>query len=221
MKARGQKTPDALVELLDMYPTLCELAGLPLPKHLAGRSFVPLLNDPNQKWKTAAISQFPNPALREWAANPLSPGMRQTFFGPLIEDVEKSIIKQQGDQWNRELFENHLMGYSMRTDRYRLVTWRDHRDRKAAPVFVELFDHQTDPTETANVAAAEPAGVRRPPDQTTERNIGRMTKYVANLNPSILATAAISDGPKGQLYVSPGQRPGSAPASSLALKGRP
>ncbi|MGY8653227.1 MAG: sulfatase [Verrucomicrobiia bacterium] len=160
MKARGKKT-DALVELIDMYPTLCELAGLPLPKHLAGKSFVPLLSDPNQKWKSAAISQFPNPALREWAANPLSPGMRQTFFGPLIKDVEKRIIQQQDKSWNRELFENHLMGYSMRTDRYRLVSWRDHRDRKAPPVFVELFDHQTDPTETVNVAGKRPKLVKK------------------------------------------------------------
>lgn len=160
MKARGKKT-DALVELIDMYPTLCELAGLPLPKHLAGKSFVPLLSDPDQKWKSAAISQFPNPALREWAANPLSPGMRQTFFGPLIEDVEKRIIQQQGDAWNRDLFENHLMGYSMRTDRYRLVAWQDHRDPKAKPVFVELFDHKTDPTETVNIAAKRPKLVER------------------------------------------------------------
>ena len=91
MKSRGKPT-DALVEFVDMYPTLCEIAGLPLPKHLAGKSFVPLLDDPEQKWKKAAVSQFPNPALREWAANPLSPGMRQTFFGPLIEDVETRII---------------------------------------------------------------------------------------------------------------------------------
>jgi iduronate 2-sulfatase len=78
--------------------------------------------------------------------------MRETFFGPLIEEVEQRIIKQQGDKWNRELFEEHLMGYSMRTDRYRLVLWRDHRDPTAEPVFVELFDHDIDPNETKNVA---------------------------------------------------------------------
>ena len=160
MEARGRKT-DALVELIDMYPTLCELADLPLPKHLEGQSFVPLLDDPNQVWKSATLSQFPNPALREWAANPLSPGMRQTFFGPLIENVERRIIEQQGDTWNRDLFENHLMGYSMRTDRYRLVSWRDHRDRKADPIFVELFDHQSDPTETENIASKNPELVKK------------------------------------------------------------
>lgn len=152
MKTRGQGT-DALVELVDMYPTLCQLAGVEPPKHLEGHSFAPLLDAPNQPWKTAAFSQYPNPALREWAANPLSPAMRETYFGPLIQEVEDRIIKQQGDKWNRDLFEKHLMGYTMRTDRYRLVLWRDHRDAYAEPVYVELYDHQSDPTETRNIAA--------------------------------------------------------------------
>jgi iduronate 2-sulfatase len=120
-----------------------------------------LLNDPNQKWKDAAYSQYPNPALREWAANPLSKGMRETFFGPLINEVEQKIIKQQGDKWDRELFEKHLMGYTIRTDRYRLVSWRDYRDRSAAPVSVELYDHKTDPRETRNVADDFPGVTKR------------------------------------------------------------
>ncbi|MFT5411618.1 MAG: iduronate 2-sulfatase [Verrucomicrobiales bacterium] len=152
MKAKGQGTK-ALVELLDIYPTLCELAGIPKPDHIEGRSFAPLMDDPDLEWKKAAVSQFPNPALREWAANPLSPGMRETFFGPLIEDVESRIIKQQGKVWDRDLFEKNLTGYTLRSERYRLVAWRDHRDAKAEPIFYELFDHQNDPTETVNVAA--------------------------------------------------------------------
>lgn len=150
------KSTDALVELVDIFPTLCELAGISTPKHIEGHSFAPLLESPDQVWKKAAFSQYPNPALREWAANPLSQGMRETWFGPLIKSVEQGIMDQQGDKWNRELFEKHLMGYTMRTDRYRLVVWRDHRDPKAEPIFVELFDHQSDPSETKNVAAEQP-----------------------------------------------------------------
>lgn len=151
MKARGANT-EALVELVDIFPTLCELSGVPSPRHLEGHSFVPLLDAPKREWKSAAFSQHPNPALREWAANPLSPGMRETWFGPLIKDVEQRIIDQQGKRWDRDLFEKHLMGYTMRTDRYRLVAWRDHRNPQAEPLFVELFDHETDPRETRNIA---------------------------------------------------------------------
>ncbi len=56
----GNKT-EALVELVDIYPTLCELVGLPLPEHLEGSSFAPLLADPSRDWKPAVFSCFIRP----------------------------------------------------------------------------------------------------------------------------------------------------------------
>ena len=50
---------DSLVELVDVYPTLCQLAGLPIPEHIEGNSMVPLLQDPSRPWKTATFSKFP------------------------------------------------------------------------------------------------------------------------------------------------------------------
>ncbi|QDT69063.1 Arylsulfatase [Planctomycetes bacterium MalM25] len=164
MKAVGAKS-DALVELVDMYPTLCELAGLSTPEHIEGHSFASLLDEPARPWKQAAFSQFPNPALREWAANPLSQGMRETFFGPLIEEVEGRLAEQHGEDWDRELFEQHLMGYAMRTDRYRLVLWIDTRSPDSPPVAVELYDHEADPAETKNVASEFPELVRQLTEQ--------------------------------------------------------
>ena len=45
-----------LAEQVDIYPTLCDLAGLPKPKHLQGRSLKPMLDDPAAKGKHVAIS---------------------------------------------------------------------------------------------------------------------------------------------------------------------
>lgn len=48
----------SITEFIDIYPTLCELAGLPLPKHLDGTSLVPILKDPTSSVKNQAISRF-------------------------------------------------------------------------------------------------------------------------------------------------------------------
>jgi iduronate 2-sulfatase len=160
MQKPGTSTK-GIVELLDIFPTLCELANLPKPKQLEGKSIVPLLDDPSTNWDQVALSQYPNPALCEWAANPLSKEMRETFFGPLIEEVEARIIKQMGNKWDRDFFENHLMAYSLRTDRYRYIEWRDHRDPKSAAIFTELYDHENDPTETKNIASQNADTVSR------------------------------------------------------------
>jgi len=56
-KAKGRKSR-ALTEFVDIYPTLCEMAGFSIPAHLQGSSLTPLLSDPDKAWKNAAFSQF-------------------------------------------------------------------------------------------------------------------------------------------------------------------
>ena len=46
-----------MVELVDLYPTLADLCGLPLPEGLEGVSFRPLLEDPDREWKSAIFSE--------------------------------------------------------------------------------------------------------------------------------------------------------------------
>ena len=53
---RGVKT-NALVELVDIYPTLCDLCQLPILSELEGLSMVPVIEEPERAWKTAVFSQ--------------------------------------------------------------------------------------------------------------------------------------------------------------------
>ena len=58
-QARPGTTTRALVEFVDVYPTLAELAGLRPPPNLEGVSLAPLFADPNRPWKSGAFHQFP------------------------------------------------------------------------------------------------------------------------------------------------------------------
>jgi len=47
-----------IVEFVDIYPTLCELAGLELPDHLQGNSLMEMLFDPGADSDGVAVSQW-------------------------------------------------------------------------------------------------------------------------------------------------------------------
>lgn len=55
--APGNRTR-RLAEFVDIYPTLCELAGIPVPGHVQGDSLVPLLHDAEREWKPAVFSRW-------------------------------------------------------------------------------------------------------------------------------------------------------------------
>jgi arylsulfatase A-like enzyme len=54
---KNEKT-DALVEYVDIYPTLSELAGIEPPDYIHGESLVPILKDPSQKFKSEIYSRY-------------------------------------------------------------------------------------------------------------------------------------------------------------------
>lgn len=51
-----------IVEFVDVYPTLIDLAQVKGPKNLAGRSLTPLLREPSSAWKGYAVTQVLRPA---------------------------------------------------------------------------------------------------------------------------------------------------------------
>ena len=124
---------DKLVEFVDLFPTLAELAGLPkVPRCppgvresqqtdlcTEGSSLVPLLKDQQHgQWKDRVFYQYPH----------------------FVNDDRS---------W--------CMGFSMRTEKYRFTQWVGYDYKTSGADWtqicgVELYDHEVDPNETKNLA---------------------------------------------------------------------
>lgn len=100
----------ALVETVDIYPTLSELAGLPAPAKIDGKSFATVLKNPNASARDSVIHVYP-----------------------------------RGDK----------LGRAIRTARYRMVEWKTI-GAPADSAVMELYDYESDPAETRNLAADKP-----------------------------------------------------------------
>jgi hypothetical protein len=70
----------------------------------------------------------------------------------LLEDPEQPWKDAAFSQYPRRVEKVNLMGYSMRTDRYRITRWVDAKDHSKLDA-VELYDHQADPEENTNIAS--------------------------------------------------------------------
>ena len=57
---QANESAESPVEMVDIYPTLTELAGLPTPKSVSGKSLVPILSDTTKSIRDSALSQFQN-----------------------------------------------------------------------------------------------------------------------------------------------------------------
>ena len=111
-----------LTESVDLYPTLCDLAGLPkpkLPQSLEGQSLLPVLEKPSHNHKAAVFHAYPR--------------------------------NRRGED---------ILGRAVRTERYRLVEWKKP-GAASDTADLELYDYQTDPLETKNLANEQPEVVTR------------------------------------------------------------
>lgn len=99
----------ALIETVDLYPTLSDLAGIPLPKGLDGESFAPVLRQSSAKHRPYVTHVYPRKA---------------------------------------------MIGRAVRDERYRLVEWKKPGEPVTSSEY-ELYDYQTDPGETKNLASTQ------------------------------------------------------------------
>ena len=128
---------NAIVEMIDIYPTLADLAGLQAPADLDGVSMKPLLEDTERRWDRPAFTQqartlFGDTA-QEAAMRNISGPDALFMFNPSIDDKHTTIF-----------------GRSIRTDRYRYTEWDEGREG------CELYDYDTDPEEHINLAVGHP-----------------------------------------------------------------
>jgi arylsulfatase A-like enzyme len=164
--AMGRRT-SAIVEHVDLYPSIAELAGVPvdpLKESVDGSSWAGLLDDPTGKGynKTAAYSQFP----RCWPKNSTH---SSADYGRMVRcfNVDKRNMS--------------FMGYTVRTAEWRYTEYHRWDGQRLRPIWngttsessadvatipVELYDHRQDPPpdsktsfeefENANEAGAYP-----------------------------------------------------------------
>ena len=116
----------SITEFVDIFPTLCDITGIPTPKNLDGRSLVSLMKNQKTKVKEYGVSQYYR----------------------IIDEKEAK---------NRGFTDTDIMGYTLRTERYRFTIWmadgfRTNQLFTELKVYAtELYDYQKDPLETINV----------------------------------------------------------------------
>ncbi|MCA9444635.1 MAG: DUF4976 domain-containing protein, partial [Candidatus Omnitrophica bacterium] len=98
--------------------------------------------------KTRALTEFVDiyPTLCDLCGLEKPEHLEGTSFAPLLENPDRPWKKAAFSQYPR----GDVMGYSMRTDRYRYTEWQKIKSHEL--VATELYDHQTDPDENVNVA---------------------------------------------------------------------
>lgn len=75
----------------------------------------------------------------------------KTSFKPLLANPDRPWKTAAFSQYPRKSGKQDLMGYTMRTDRYRYTKWVDRKNHSKVDA-VELYDRQTDPQENTNIA---------------------------------------------------------------------
>ncbi|KAM0736100.1 Iduronate 2-sulfatase [Formica fusca] len=151
LKRNYCRVTNAVVELVDIFPTIADLAGVPVPicqnvdenhrKEASdpcseGITLLPLVESmlrcQNVSWKRAAFSQYPRPGIQ--------PTLRPNSDKPRLKEIT-------------------IMGYTLKTSDYRYTAWIPFAHETCKPdwdiiIAEELYDHRTDRAEDFNIATS-------------------------------------------------------------------
>ena len=93
--AKGNGNPcQRVVEFVDIYPTIADLAELKSPSDLSGRSLKPLLQSPDSPWNGAAFTQV------------LRPGDGHPFVGRSVRTDRWRLSEWAGEHGGLELYDH-------------------------------------------------------------------------------------------------------------------
>ncbi|MHC1705665.1 MAG: sulfatase [Tenuifilaceae bacterium] len=114
-------------EFIDIFPTLCELTGVSIPKHLDGKSQVAVMKNPKSKVKEYSVSQYPRSGNSEESQR--LGYANNKFMGYSIRTERyRYTVWMKDDFRSTQAFSNDLK------------------------VGSELYDYEADPNESINVA---------------------------------------------------------------------
>jgi len=113
-------------EFVDIFPTICELAGVPVPKELDGKSLVSVMKNPKTRIKEYSVSQYPRSS-NQLATERLGWSDGQFMGYSIRTDRYRYTIWMKNNYRSNKPYSEELM------------------------VARELFDYEKDPDETVNV----------------------------------------------------------------------
>ncbi len=111
---------------VDIAPTICDIAGVPVPEVWHGRSLLPILRGETPKWRKSVYYSYYEDSWRKY------------------QDIKKDEIS---DQTYTEYFTAHRVGphHGVRTKRWKLIEYYTEGP------YWELFDLENDPHELNNL----------------------------------------------------------------------
>jgi arylsulfatase A-like enzyme len=115
-----------MTEFVDIFPTLCDLASIPVPTHLDGKSLVPIMKKPDLKVKEYSVSQYPRGG-SDAETGRLGYAEGKCMGYSIRTDSYRYTIWMKDNFRTNRAFDQNLV------------------------VATELYDYQKDPDETINV----------------------------------------------------------------------
>lgn len=166
-KFKGQKITE-FIQTIDIAPTFLKYAGINIPKSMKGKPLQSLIFGKDESWRSAVFCE----------------NLWSTVFGnPRIESVREGKLKYIRYFKNEfNCLKNEQNPYAIsKKDALVYTSFLTSTIKGEQPVFEELFDLDSDPLETINLADS--------PDK--QKNISKLRKLCQEL-----VTKAYGDGPK-------------------------